>query len=79
MEEFIYIEEEAMENGYNVVVGNATIEELLEDSTKHVTFPFDPSDITMKDIHKMETYFASIDEFEKSIQLRDIRDGKSKG
>ncbi len=76
MDEFIYIEEEAMENGYNVVVGNATIDELLEDCTRHVTFPFDPSDITNNDIHRLEIYFASVDEFEKSIQLRDIRDGK---
>ena len=68
-----------MENGYDIVVGNATIEELLEDSTRNLTFPFDPSDITNDDIHKLEIYFASVDDFEKSIKLRDIRDGKSKG
>ena len=74
MEDFLYIEEDAMENGYNYVVGNATLDELIESSIVHVAFPFDPNEVTVNDIEKMEKYFASIDDFERAIELRNLRD-----
>jgi hypothetical protein len=73
MEEFLYIEEDAMENGYNYLVGNATLNELIESSIMHVAFPFDPREVTLDDIEKMEKYFASTDNFERAIELRNIR------
>jgi len=68
-----YNVDETMEYGYHVVIGNATVLELIEQTCDPVIFPFDPTDITDDDILDLEKYFASIDDFEKAIELRDLK------
>lgn len=66
-------EHEQMIIGYNIATGVATPLELIEQTIEHVVFPFDPTDISSEDIHDLELYFASIDDFEKAIVLRDLK------
>lgn len=72
-DDFFYIEDEAMENGYNIAMGYATVDELLDSNLEVVVFPFDPHNITNSNLKQLELYFASIDDFEKSIKLRDLQ------
>jgi hypothetical protein len=64
-------EHESMKIGYNIVAGIATPLELIDQTIEPIIFPFDPTDITRDDISRLEHYFASIDDFERAIVLRD--------
>jgi hypothetical protein len=66
-----YDEHESMNIGYAVVTGIATPFELIEQTCDPIIFPFDPTDITCDNVSQLEYYFASIDDFEKAIVLRD--------
>ena len=68
-----YNEHEAMIIGYHIATGMATPFELIEQSIEPIAFPFDPTDITSEDILELEVYFASINDFEKAIALRDLK------
>lgn len=68
-----YNEHDAMEVGYNIATGIATPYELIEQTLDVIVFPFDPTNITSDDIFDLEKYFASIDDFEKAIILRDLK------
>tara|TARA_B100000963_G_scaffold334854_1_gene328427 strand:- start:6042 stop:6326 length:285 start_codon:yes stop_codon:yes gene_type:complete len=70
--EYIFKEHDLMELGYNLVTGNFNYEELLYESNNVLIFPFDPTSIKKSDVLMLENYFASIDEFEKAIVLRDL-------
>jgi hypothetical protein len=64
-------EHESMKIGYNIVAGMYTPLELIEQTIEPIIFPFDPTNITRDDISRLEHYFASIDDFERAIVLRD--------
>jgi len=70
--DYLFKEHDLMELGYDVIVGNHNYYELLAESETILVFPFDPTSIKESDVRMLEKYFASIDEFEKAIVLRDF-------
>tara|TARA_Y100000034_G_scaffold74680_1_gene89773 strand:+ start:265 stop:498 length:234 start_codon:yes stop_codon:yes gene_type:complete len=69
MEEFLYIEDEAMYNAYDLLTKKITIEELLDRGEQFVCFPFDPSDPTKEDVEKVLHFFEQEEEYEKCSTL----------
>jgi hypothetical protein len=71
-DEFLFEEHEVMNLGYEIVIGNMSYEQVLDETEHFVIFPFDPTSIEKSDIRNLEEYFASVDDFEKAIILRDF-------
>ena len=70
--EYLFKEHDLMELGYDLVTGKTNYYELLDETETVLIFPFDPVSIKKSDVKMLEEYFASIDEFEKAIVLRDL-------
>jgi len=74
MEEFLYIEDEAMYNAYDIITERLTVGELLDKEEQFVSLPFDPYNITKEDIEKVLQFFEQEEEYEKcSILLNHLK------
>ena len=74
MEEFLYIEDEAMYNAYDIITERLTIGELLDKEEQFVSLPFDPADIKKSDIEKVLQFFEQEEEYEKcSVLLKYLK------
>jgi hypothetical protein len=70
--EYIFIEHDLMELGYKLVTEKLNYFDMLEKNKEFLILPFDPTSIKESDVKMLEEYFASIDEFDKAIVLRDL-------
>jgi len=74
MEEFLYIEDEAMYNAYDIITERLTIGELLDKEERFISLPFDPADIKKSDIEKVLQFFEQEEEYEKcSVLLKYLK------
>tara|TARA_Y100000310_G_C20367298_1_gene661821 strand:+ start:211 stop:441 length:231 start_codon:yes stop_codon:yes gene_type:complete len=74
MDEFLYIEDEAMYNAYDIITERLTVGELLDKEEQFVSLPFDPYNITKEDIEKVLQFFEQEEEYEKcSILLNHLK------
>ena len=74
MEEFLYIEDEAMYNAYDIITERLTIGELLDKEEHFISLPFDPYDIKKRDIEKVLQFFEQEEEYEKcSVLLKYLK------
>lgn len=70
--EYSFKEHDLMELGYMIVTEKLNCFDMLDKTQEVLIFPFDPTSIKKSDVKMLEEYFASIDEFEKAIVLRDL-------
>lgn len=70
--EYIFKEHDLMELGYTLVTKKLEFFDTLDKTQEVLILPFDPTSIKKSDVKMLEEYFASIDEFEKAIVLRDL-------
>ena len=65
--------DKAMRNSYAIIMKHKTFDELVEDN--QVFFAHDVEDnLKEKDLDAIIEYFAGIDEFEKCIGLKKVKD-----
>jgi len=68
----------AMNNGYHILMGDITIDDLLSGSSKHKLYiSFDPDKLDSNDywdniINSMIDYFIETEEYEKCAELKKL-------
>tara|TARA_R100001198_G_C5071723_1_gene117552 strand:- start:212 stop:463 length:252 start_codon:yes stop_codon:yes gene_type:complete len=68
----------AMNNGYHILMGDITIDDLLSGSSKHKLYiAFDPDKLNSNDywdniINSMIDYFIETEEYEKCAELKKL-------
>ena len=71
MQEPIYLEDQAMRNGYDLVMNVTTLTKILDSGQDYLYFPFDPNNPEKKDIKDMLKYFEWQEEYDKCIKLKE--------
>ncbi len=67
----------AMNNGYHILIGDITIDDLIDGKKEHVFLSFDPDEIKTEEgwaltINRMIEYFIEVEEYEKCAELKKI-------
>jgi len=67
----------AMNNGYHILIGDITIDDLIDGKKEHVFLSFDPDEIKTEEgwaltINRMIDYFIEVEEYEKCAELKKI-------
>jgi hypothetical protein len=67
----------AMNNGYHILIGDITIDDLIDGKKEHVFLSFDPEEIKTEEgwaltINRMIDYFIEVEEYEKCAELKKI-------
>ena len=67
----------AMENTYNLIIGDTTLEKLLDEGKDFMPFTCDPNSPTKQDIEDLLSYYELEEEYEKcSIILEHLKSFK---
>ena len=67
----------AMNDGYHILIGDITIDDLIDGKKEHVFLSFDPDEIKTEEgwaltINRMIDYFIEVEEYEKCAELKKI-------
>ncbi len=65
-----YDEDIAMLNAYFLILGDLTIDDLIDREEEDIYFPFNPFDYDKDNIQEVIDYYAGIEDYEKCIELR---------
>jgi len=60
----------AMINAYFLILGDLTLDDLVEREDEDIFFPFDPDNYNKDDVQEVIDYFAGLEDYEKCIELR---------
>jgi hypothetical protein len=63
--------EMAMENTYNLIMGNTDLKELLDEGLDVMPFACDPNNLTKQGIENVLNYYKSEEEYEKCSKIQE--------
>lgn len=63
----------AMRNSYSIIVGDKVLDDMIIDNQVFFAHDID-AEPSNKDLEELIKYFADLDEFEKCIELKKIKD-----
>ena len=78
MDEYGYDEELAMWNAYFFLVGELTMDDIMESGDTGVEFPFNPMEYTKEEVQEVIDWFAQLDKFEECIELKKKKEAQFK-